>query len=169
MNPDREVFFDIFKHILIKNRPKCVPTPPKVSGFHLNPSHSKTQAFTYPKTYWNKISKQNSKMRKVWKPHQSGPCICQEMILWPLGQWRKRWERLGEEESFKLENSRKKNQIVRRNERKEIFVEKRWKLENWRECEEMREMKRMKRKKEIVGNRRWKMKRSECIWWLNYM
>ena len=76
---------------------------------------------------------------------------------------------MGEEESFKLENSRKKNQIVRRNERKEIFVEKRWKLENWRECEEIREMKRMKRKKEIVGNRRWKMNKLECIWWLNYM
>ena len=55
--------------------------------------------------------------------------------------------------SFKLENSREKNQIVRRNKRKEVFVEKRWKLENWRECEEMREMKRIKRKKETVGNR----------------
>ena len=41
---------------------------------------------------------------------------------------------------------------MRRNKRKEVFVEKRWKLENWRECEEMREMKRMKRKKETVGN-----------------
>ena len=49
MNQDREVFFDIFKHISIKTYHKHVPTLPKVSGFHLNPSHSKTQVFTSPK------------------------------------------------------------------------------------------------------------------------
>ena len=49
INPDREVFFDIFKHISIKIHPKHVPIPPQVSGLHLNPSHSKTQTFTYPK------------------------------------------------------------------------------------------------------------------------
>ena len=43
------VFFDIFDHLLIKTHPKYVPTPPKVSGFHLNPSYNKTQAFTCPK------------------------------------------------------------------------------------------------------------------------
>jgi len=30
---------------LIKTHPKHVPTRPKASGFHLNPSHNKTQAF----------------------------------------------------------------------------------------------------------------------------
>ena len=49
------------------------------------------------------------------------------------------------------------------------FVEKkRLKLESWRECEEVREMKRMKRK-ETFSNRWKKMKRREHIWWLNYM
>ena len=28
-------------------------------------------------------------MRKVWKTHQFGPCICREMILWLVGQWRR--------------------------------------------------------------------------------
>ena len=45
MNTDSGSFFDIFKHALIKTYPKQVSTPPKVSGFHLNSSHSKTQAF----------------------------------------------------------------------------------------------------------------------------
>ena len=43
MNLDGEVFFDVFKHILIKTHPKHILTLPKVSGFHLNPSHNKTQ------------------------------------------------------------------------------------------------------------------------------
>ena len=76
---------------------------------------------------------------------------------------------MGEEESFKLENSREKNQIVSRNKRKEVFVEKRWKLENWRECEEMREMKRMKKKTKMVGNRWKKFEEVGMYWWLNYM
>ena len=59
------VFFDIFDHLLIKTHPKYVPTPPKVSGFHLNPSYNKTQAFTCPKKKKNGRSEQNSKMRKV--------------------------------------------------------------------------------------------------------
>ena len=42
MSIDRKVFFDIFKHILIKTHPRYIPTPPKVSGFHLDLSHSKT-------------------------------------------------------------------------------------------------------------------------------
>ena len=42
INLDIEVFFDIFKNISIKSHPKHIPTPPKVSGFHLNLSHSKT-------------------------------------------------------------------------------------------------------------------------------
>ena len=29
-----------------------------------------------------------SKMRKVWKTYQSGPCTLQEMIMRPVGQWR---------------------------------------------------------------------------------
>ena len=45
-NEHRRVFFDFFKFFSIKTQPKHVPTPPKVSGFHLNPSHNKTQAFT---------------------------------------------------------------------------------------------------------------------------
>ena len=45
----QKVFFDSFGHILIKTHSKHAPTPPKVSSFHLNPSHSKTQAFTCPK------------------------------------------------------------------------------------------------------------------------
>ena len=49
MNQRREVFFDIFKHISTKIHPKYIPTSPKVSGFHLNPSYNKTQAFTSPK------------------------------------------------------------------------------------------------------------------------
>ena len=32
------------------SQPKQVSTPPKVSGFHLNPTHSKTKAFTSLKT-----------------------------------------------------------------------------------------------------------------------
>ena len=89
INPDRELFFNIFKHILIKTLPNHVSTLSKVLGFHLNSSHSITQAFTYPKTNYNGGSKPNLKMRKVWKTHQSGPCICREMILWPIGQWRR--------------------------------------------------------------------------------
>ena len=49
MNIDSGSFFDIFKHALIKTHPKHIPTPPKVLDFHLNPSHSKTQAFTCSK------------------------------------------------------------------------------------------------------------------------
>ena len=46
MNTDNGSFFDIFEYPSIKNHPKHVPTQPKVLGFHLNPSHSKTQEFT---------------------------------------------------------------------------------------------------------------------------
>jgi len=51
MNPYRKVFFHISNHISTKTHPKHVPTPSKVSGFHVNSSHNKTQAFTSPKTY----------------------------------------------------------------------------------------------------------------------
>ena len=34
----QEKFFDIFKHTSSKINPKHVPTPPKTSGFYLNPS-----------------------------------------------------------------------------------------------------------------------------------
>ena len=37
VNPDREVFFDIFKHISIKSRPKHVPTPPENVRFSSKP------------------------------------------------------------------------------------------------------------------------------------
>ena len=49
MNLDKEVFFNIFKNISIKSHPKHVLSPLKVSGFHLNSSHSKAQALTCPK------------------------------------------------------------------------------------------------------------------------
>ena len=64
-----------------------------------------------------------------------------------------------------------KNQIVRGNEREVgSFVEKKkWKLESWRECEEMREMKRMKKKTKMVGNRWKKFEEVGMYWWLNYM
>ena len=42
----QSVFFNISKRLLIKNHPKHALAPPKVSGFHLNLSHNKTQAFT---------------------------------------------------------------------------------------------------------------------------
>ena len=42
INTYRESFLDIFKHVSIKTHPKHVPTPPKVSGFHLNRSCSET-------------------------------------------------------------------------------------------------------------------------------
>ena len=66
----QEVSFNIFKHISSKINPKHVPTPPNVSGFHLNPSYNKTQAFTWPKTYQNERSMRNLKMRKVWKTYR---------------------------------------------------------------------------------------------------
>ena len=46
MNTDNGLFLDIFEYPSIKTHPKHVPTQPKVLGFHLNPSHRKTQAFT---------------------------------------------------------------------------------------------------------------------------
>ena len=49
MNPRKEVFFNIFKHISTKTHPKHLHTPLKVSDFHLKLSHSKTQAFKSPK------------------------------------------------------------------------------------------------------------------------
>ena len=49
MNTGSGSFFDIFKHASIKSYPKHVPTFPKVSGFHINSSRSKTQAFTLSK------------------------------------------------------------------------------------------------------------------------
>lgn len=84
MNPDKNVFFDILKHVLIKTYPKHVSTPPmvlsfhlnsshnnpkhvpiplKVLDFHLNPSHSKTHAFTCP----NIKIKDQSKTKKMRK------------------------------------------------------------------------------------------------------
>ena len=46
----------------------CPNTAPlNVSGFHLNASHSKTQAFTWPKTHQNEISERNLKMRKKFE------------------------------------------------------------------------------------------------------
>ena len=36
-------------HAMNQNHPKHVPTPYRKSGFHLDPSHNKTQAFTSPK------------------------------------------------------------------------------------------------------------------------
>ena len=50
-----------------KTQPKHVPTPPKVSGFHLNLSHSKTQAFTSLKTYQNGRSKEKLNNKKSLK------------------------------------------------------------------------------------------------------
>ena len=44
-------FFDIFKEVSSKINHRHIPTPPKMSGFHLNPSNSKTQSFTWPKTH----------------------------------------------------------------------------------------------------------------------
>ena len=41
-NEHRRVFFNILKLCPFKTQPKHVPTHPKVSGLHLNPSHSKT-------------------------------------------------------------------------------------------------------------------------------
>ena len=38
-----------FNNLLIKTHPKHVPSRPKVSSFHLDLSHSKTQAFICPK------------------------------------------------------------------------------------------------------------------------
>ena len=64
-----ESFLRQFSHVLIKIHPKHAFNPFKVSIFH-----SKTQAFTCPKAYWNGRSKQNLKMRKVWKTYQSRTC-----------------------------------------------------------------------------------------------
>ena len=74
-----------FQHAMIKTHPKHFPTLPKISGSHLNSSHNENQTFSSPKTNKNKISKQNLKMRKVWKTYQSSPYTLQEMILWPAG------------------------------------------------------------------------------------
>ena len=82
----RKVSFNIFKHIWSKINPKYVPTPPSVSGFHLNPSHNKTQMFTWPKTHQNGRSKRNLKMRKVWKTYTFNH---RDVILWPVCQWRR--------------------------------------------------------------------------------
>ena len=82
------VFIALFDLPRIKTHPKLVPTFLKASGFHLNPSHSKTQALTSLKMDWNWRSKQNLKMRKVWKTYQSKPCIVQEMFHWSVEQWR---------------------------------------------------------------------------------
>ena len=59
----QRVFFDILNQLLIKIHPKHVPTPPKVLGFHLNPSHNKTQAFSSPKIDLNGRSKENEKKK----------------------------------------------------------------------------------------------------------
>ena len=64
-NEHRRVFFDLFKFFSIKTQPKHVPTPPKVSCFLLNPSHSKTQAFTSLKTY------QNGRSKEKWENEKS--------------------------------------------------------------------------------------------------
>ena len=64
MNTDSVLFFDIFKYASIKTHPKHALTSLKASGFYLNPSHSKTQAFTCLKTYLNGRSKENEKILK---------------------------------------------------------------------------------------------------------
>ena len=80
---------------------------------------------------------------------------------------------LGDGESFRHEDLKEMNQIMRGSEREvRSFVEKKkWKLESGREYEEMREMKRMKRmqRKKTVGNYWRKTKMQEHIWLLNYM
>ena len=62
--------FNILKYASSKINPRHVLTPPKVSSFHLNPSHHKTQEFTLPKTHWNKRLEKNLKMRKSLKTYR---------------------------------------------------------------------------------------------------
>ena len=47
--------------------PKHVPTPPKTTGFHLDPSPKKTQAFTSPKMNQNRRSKAKIENEKSLK------------------------------------------------------------------------------------------------------
>ena len=66
INADR-VIFQNFQLFSIKIHLKHVPTPPKMLGFHLNPSCNKTQAFISLKAHQNRRSKKNLEMRKVWE------------------------------------------------------------------------------------------------------
>ena len=49
MNVDREVPSTFSSLPLFKTHPKHVPTPYKAPGFHLDPPHNETQAFTSTK------------------------------------------------------------------------------------------------------------------------
>ena len=88
MSTHRRVFFDIYKVFSTKTQPKHVPTPFKVSGFHLNPFHSKTQAFKSLKTYQNRKSKEKLENEKN-KNSPIRPCALKK-ILWSIGQGRSR-------------------------------------------------------------------------------
>ena len=61
ISTDREVFFGIFNHLLIKTHSKHVSTPPKVSGFHLDRPTTKSKHLYVQKQI--KMEYQ-SKMRK---------------------------------------------------------------------------------------------------------
>ena len=63
----QKVFLWYLQVFSTKPWPKHVPTPPRVSDFHLNPSQSKTQAFTSLKMDWNERSKEKLKNKKSLK------------------------------------------------------------------------------------------------------
>ena len=54
-----------------QNHPKHVPTPPRTSEFHLDPSHNKTQAFTSPKMDLNRRLEAKLENEKSLKTYQS--------------------------------------------------------------------------------------------------
>ena len=67
-----------FQFFSTKTHPKHVPTPSKVSDFHLNPFHNKIQEFTSLKIDQNGRSKEKTrkwkKKKKEKKTHWSSPC-----------------------------------------------------------------------------------------------
>ena len=66
ISTDREVFFEIFNHLLIKTHPKHVSTPLKVSGFHLDrPTTNPSIYMSKKKLKWNiKVKLENEKSLK---------------------------------------------------------------------------------------------------------
>ena len=78
-----------FQVFSIETHPKHIPTPSKVSGFHLNPSYSKIQASISLKTNQNGRLKEKLKNGKNRKTHRSGPCTLRKMVLWSISQGRR--------------------------------------------------------------------------------
>ena len=91
----RKVFIAVLQPPWIKITPKHVPTPFLAKGFHLNPSHNKTQEFSRLKANQNTRLKENSKNEKVEKTYRFSLCNARKMLSRPVKECRRLLETFG--------------------------------------------------------------------------